>query len=70
MIDNYYKDILNLIKNLILLFMMLIINKIKIKILSNPKEIMNKILSISYALNPENSLLHQQIQEILLKRLV
>ena len=49
--------------------MMLIINKIKIKILSNPKEIMNKLLSISNALNPENSLLHQQIQELIVKKI-
>ena len=69
MIDNYYKDIDKSYSKFNNIFYDVIYQQHINKYVSKPKEIMNKILNISYALNPENSLLHQQIQEILLKRL-
>ena len=36
---------------------------------SKPKELMNKLLNISYALNPENSRLHQQIQALIVSKI-
>lgn len=36
---------------------------------SKPRELMNKLLNISYALNPENSRLHQQIQTLIVSKI-
>ena len=69
MIDNYYKDIVKSYSKFNTTFYDVIYQQHKDKYVTKPKEIMNKLLSISYALNPENSLLHLQIQELIVKKI-
>ena len=69
MIDNYYKDLDKAYSKFNTTFYDVNYQQHKDKYVSKPKEIMNKILSISYALNPENSLLHLQIQELIVKKI-
>jgi hypothetical protein len=69
MIDNYYKDLDKAYSKFNTTFYDINYQQHKDKYVTKPKEIMNKLLSISYALNPENSLLHQQIQELIVKKI-
>ncbi len=58
MIDNYYKDIYKAYSKFKSTFYDVNNQQHKDKYVSKTKEKMNKILSISYALNPENLLLN------------
>ena len=68
-INNYYKDISEAYKKFNTTFVDEYYLKHKNQYVTKPKEIINKILGVSYALNPEKITLHQEIQELIVNKI-
>jgi hypothetical protein len=68
-INNYYKDISEAYKKFNTTFVDEYYHKHKDQYVTKPKEIINKILGVSYALNPEKITLHQEIQELIVNKI-
>ena len=68
-INNYYKDISEAYKKFNTTFVDEYYHKHKDQYVTKPKEIINKILGVSYALNPEKVTLHKEIQELIVNKI-
>ena len=69
MINNYYKDIDTAYAKFNTSFFDTNYQEHKYQYVSKPTEIINRILSISYALNPENSQLHKLIKNLIVQKI-
>jgi hypothetical protein len=67
-INNYYKDISEAYKKFNTTFVDEYYHKNQY--VTKPKEIINKILGVSYALNPEKITLYQEIQELIVNKII